>query len=65
MCSYLGLVVGRGASSGSVTGICHCGFFVLVERTPFLDWTMCPFMVSSADGRYSVALYRVSPGHFR
>ena len=65
MCSFLNIVDGRGASSGDVSGICLCGIFGLVERTPCLDWTMCPFMVSSADGKYAVALARVSLGQVR
>ena len=59
MWSSLELVVGRCASSGAVSGICFRCIFGLVERTPCLDWTMCSFMVSSADGQYDVALARV------
>ena len=65
MCSSLELVVGRSASSGDVAGTCLRGIFGLVERTPCLDWTMFPFMVSSADEQYDVALAIVSPGQMR
>ena len=65
MCIYIELVVGRGASSWDVSLICLRGIFGLVERTPCLDWTMCPFIVSYADGQYAVALTRVSQGHVR
>ena len=65
MWSSLELVVGKCASSGAVSGICLCGIFGLVERTPCLDWNMCLFMVSSADGKYAVALAKVSPGQVR
>ena len=65
MWSSLELVVGRCASSGDVSGICLRGIFGLVERTPCLDWTMRPFMVSSSDGQYVVALAKVSPGQVR
>ena len=58
--SSIELVVGRCAFSGGVSGICLCNIFGLVERTPCLEWTMCPIMVSSADGKYAVALARVS-----
>ena len=60
MCSSLEIIVGMGTSSGDVSEICLCVIFDLVERTPFFDWTMCPFMFSSADGQYFVALARVS-----
>ena len=49
MWSSLELVVRRCASSGDVSGIFLRGIFGLVEWTPCLDWTMLPFMVSSAD----------------
>ena len=62
MWSSLELVVGRCASFGAVSGIFLRSIFGLVERTPCLDWTMCPFMVSSADGQYAVELVKVSPG---
>ena len=65
VCSSLEIVVGRGASSGDVSGICLRGIFGLVERTPCIDWNMCPFMVSSAAGQYAVLLARVSPGQVR
>ena len=65
MCSSLELVVGRGDSSGDVPGISLRDNFGLVERTPCLDWTMCPFMVSSSDEKYAMALARVSPGQVR
>ena len=65
MCSSIELVLGKGASSRDVSGICLRGIFGLVERTPCLDWNMCPFMVSSADGHYDVALSRVSPVQVR
>ena len=65
MCSSLELVVGRCDSSGALSGICLRSIFGLVEPTPFLDWTMCPFMVSYADGQYAVVLARVSPGQVR
>ena len=61
MLSSLELVVGRCDFYGALSGVFLCGIFGLVERTPCLDWTMCPFMVSSADGRYAVALAKVSP----
>ena len=57
--------MGGGASYGAVSGICICGILGLVKRTPCLDWTMCPFMVSSADGQYDVALALVSPVQVR
>ena len=60
MWSSLELVVGRCASYGAVSGICLRIIFGSVERIPFLDWTMRPFMVSSADGQYAVALAKVS-----
>ena len=62
MWSSLELVVGRCASSRAVSGICLCGIFGVVERMPCPDWNMCPFMVSSADGQYAVALDRASSG---
>ena len=65
MCSSLELVVGSGVSYWDVLGICLHGIFGLVERTPCIDWTMCTFMVSSADGQYAVALDRVRQGQVR
>ena len=65
MCSSLELVDGRGTSYGDVSGIGLRGIFRLVERTPCLDWNMCPFIVSSSDGQYAVVLARVSPGQVR
>ena len=65
MCSSLDIVEGRGASSGDVSGIGICGILGFVEQTPCLDCTMYPFMFSSADGQYSVALARVSLGQVR
>ena len=62
MWSSLELVVGRCASSGAVSGICLHSIFGLVERTPCIDWNMCPFMVSSADGQYAVELAKLSLG---
>ena len=65
MCSYLDIVEGGGASSGYVSVIGLRGIFSLVDWTPFLDWTIFPFIVSSADGKYAVELSRVSPGQVR
>ena len=65
MWSSLELVVGRCASYGAVSGICLRIIFGLMEQTPCLDWIMCPFMVSYTDGKYVVALAKVSPGQVR
>ena len=65
MWSSLELVVGRCTYSGAVSGIFLRSILGLVERTPCLDWTMCPFMVSSADGKFVVVLAKVSPGQVR
>ena len=65
MCSSLELVEWRGDYSGDVSGIGLRGIFGLVERTPCLDWTMRPFIVSSANGQYAVELARVSLGEVR
>ena len=59
--SSLELVVRRCASSGAVSGICLRSIFGLVERKLCLDWTVCTFMVSYADGQYVVVLAKVSP----
>ena len=45
-----------------MAGINLKGIFGLVDGTPCLDWIMCPLTVSYADGKYVVALVRVSPG---
>ena len=45
-------------SSGEIGG----GGFGLVDLMPWRFWTRCPMMVASAEGKYLVALARVSPG---
>ena len=62
MRSSLDVVDERGDLSGDVSGIGLLGIFGLVDRTPCLEWTMRPLIVSSGDGQYAVALARVSPG---
>ena len=62
MCSSLELVVERGDSSGDVSGMFLRDIFGLAEQTPCIDYTMFPFMVSSADGKYAVELARAIMG---
>ena len=39
------------------------GGFGLVDLTPWCCWTRYPVIVAWAEGKYLVALVRVSPGH--
>ena len=39
-----------------------CLFF-LVDITPYEDWTICPFIVSTACGKYLAELVYVNPGN--
>ena len=53
-----------GSSSGGIgSGGLPIFFVGLVDRTCFLVWTMCTFMVSLLVGQYFEAFWYVSPGH--
>ena len=53
-----------GSSSGGIISGGLLSFTVgLVDRTCFLVWNICPFMVSLLVGQYFEAFWYVSPGH--
>ena len=39
------------------------GVILLVDRTHYEDWNICPLMVSTVHGQYFAEFEYVSPGH--